>query len=112
MTDFRPAERRKERRYIVCGVQSLIDGRPCQIVDISRSGVRLLLPHGVEGDDRPHDIDFRIDGDDGPLSYRVVGRVVRRNEIAAVFRYEPPCDGWEDILRAFDTFEMTRLSAF
>jgi hypothetical protein len=111
MTDLRPAERRKERRYIVCGVESWIDGRPSQIIDISRSGVRLLLPPGFAIDNRRYDVVFDIPEDGAVHPYRVTGRLVRFTDIYVVLTYDPPCAHWEALLLSLDTFEMTRLGA-
>ena len=39
-------ERRKEPRHVVVGIEAALNGVPCAIIDISRSGVRLVRPAG------------------------------------------------------------------
>ncbi len=111
MTDCRPAERRKERRYIVCGVDCWIDGRPTHIVDISRSGVRMLLPPALTIEDRPYDIVFNVPESGQMRSFRVSAQPLRHTEHYVVLTYAPPCAEWEALLLSLDTFELTRLSA-
>lgn len=111
MTNTRSAERRKERRFIVCGVDCWVDGRPGQIIDISCTGVRLLRPPAFAIDDGPSEIVFGLPENGSVHNYRVVGRHVRHTDIYVVFAYEPPCPQWETMLMALDTFEMTRLGA-
>lgn len=111
MTEMGAAERRKERRYIVCGMRASIDGRPSQIVDISRSGVRLLLPPGFVRHDGDYDVVFELPEGGDAGRYRVSGSLVRSTDIYVVFTYEPPTVDWEQRLIGLDTFEMTRLSA-
>jgi hypothetical protein len=101
------AERRKERRYIVVGIAATADGQACSIVDISPTAVRLVRPGGVPLA-RTYTVVFAIEG--GSLrTYTVPATLIRNTETCFVLKYDPPVASWEDILRAMDTFEQTRL---
>jgi hypothetical protein len=105
------AERRKEPRHVVIDVEVMVDDRPCTIVDISRSGVRLLRQFGSHPAAVTAKIVFTL-ADDGPAlkrSFQVVGRLVRASDVELVYVYAPPCPDWEALLRRRDTFAQTEL---
>lgn len=117
------ADRRKEPRHVVVGFEATINGVPSAIVDISKTGVRLLRPEGCTlaaslGADRgsgtdafPVEIVFALAGRSASSgrSYRVRGEIVRSTPGEIVCRYEPPIPRWEAVLRSFDTFAQTKL---
>ncbi len=106
-------ERRKETRYVVIGVEAVLSGTPCTIVDISSSAVRLLKPEGTKVEETA-EIVFRLKalGRGRGRSCRVQASLVRQTELELIYRYPLPCERWEHLLRARDTFIQTRLTAF
>ena len=104
-------ERRKERRYVVVGMDVLLDGQVCPILDISRSAVRVLKPATLPPIDQPVSLILRRQtrarrhGD----AYAVVGRFVRATPMDITFGYDPPRPNWEAIIRRHDTFKRTHL---
>lgn len=106
-------ERRKEERYVVVGIEALLDGLPCPIVDISRSAVRLLKP-GSGRVEPTADLVFRLKapGRGRERCYRVAASLVRSTDVEMIYGYVPPCERWENMLRDRDTFIQTRLTAF
>jgi hypothetical protein len=110
MTSLRRAERRRERRYIVCGVECTIDGQPSHIIDVSRTAARLVRPPTLSVSDRAYTLTFRLPEVDGDsVTYRVTARFIRQTDTCIVLGFEPPCAHWETLLHVLDTFEMTRL---
>lgn len=104
-------ERRKERRYIVVGMDASLGGEACPIIDISRSAVRLLKAPSLPSRDRPVDIVLRVQGRK-PGTFReftVNGSFIRETHVDVVFGYEAPTKQWESTLRAHDTFKLTHL---
>jgi len=102
-------ERRKEVRHIVVGIEAHIDGAIWPIVDISRSGVRLLKPLGYDRGAGVVEIEFVL------LARRhrtvtVTGHWLRDSRFDIVFRYTPPTSCWERTLRSLDSFAQTALS--
>lgn len=105
------SERRKEPRHVVVGIDAVVHGAPCAIIDISSSGVRLLRPAGFDAAAAVL-IDFTLArcGRLKERSVRVEGLLVRATAIDVTYRYEPPLPQWEALLRAHDTFAQTALS--
>lgn len=103
------SDRRTEPRYVVVGLEVAVDGRPCSIIDISRSGVRVSRPAGYCASREPTPIVFTVGDLASPLAYSVSGTLVRQSPFDIVFRYAPPCDDWERLLKSLDTFECTQL---
>ena len=113
------ADRRKEPRHVVVGIEATLNGAPSAIVDISKSGVRLLRPEGcslaassgADFDKDPVEIVFTLAGRGASSgrSYHVRGEIVRSTPGEIVCRYEPPIPRWEAVLRSFDTFAQTKL---
>ena len=96
---------------MVIGIEAVVNGAPCAIIDISRSGARLLRPAGFNAD-KAVLIDFTL-ARCGRLKGRslcVEGLLVRATTIDMTYRYEPPLPRWEALLRAHDTFAQTALS--
>lgn len=104
-------ERRKERRYIVVGMDVCLGGKIYPIIDISRSAVRLLKSRANPTYALQADIVLRVEGRTRSIhrEYTVRGWFIRGTNIDAVFGYEPPTKQWEATLRAHDTFNQTRL---
>jgi hypothetical protein len=104
-------ERRKEARHVVIGIDATLNGTPSVIVDISRSGVRLVRPADFAADDFAL-IDFTVKepGRSKPRTFRVEARLVRATAIDVSYVYAPPLRRWEAMLRAHDTFAQTALT--
>lgn len=104
-------ERRKEHRHVVVGIGATLNGTPSAIVDISRSGVRLVRPADFVPDELAV-IEFSVDepGRSKPRSLRVEARLVRATVIDVSYVYAPPLRRWELMLRAHDTFAQTALT--
>ena len=104
-------ERRMEPRHVVVGIDATLNGIPSAIVDISRSGVRLVRPAEFVADDFAL-IDFSLKepGRSKPRSFRVEARLVRATAIDVSYIYAPPLRRWEAMLRAHDTFAQTALT--
>jgi hypothetical protein len=104
-------ERRKQRRYIVVGMEASVEGEACPILDISLSAVRVLRSSRTEFRGQQLEIVIRVKGRRSQTSreYRVTGRVIRSTELDVVFDYDPPTRQWEATLRAHDTFHHTLL---
>jgi hypothetical protein len=104
-------ERRKEPRHVVIGIGATLNGTPSAIVDISRSGVRLVRPADFAADDIAV-IEFSVEepGRSKPRSFRVEARLVRATAIDVSYIYAPPLRRWEAMLRAHDTFAQTALT--
>jgi|APTNR8051073442_1049403.scaffolds.fasta_scaffold05836_4 hypothetical protein len=109
---MKAGERRKEARYVVIGIEAVLNGAPCTIVDISSSAVRLLKPEGASAE-ATADIAFtmKAQGRFRRRSFRVLATLVRSNEIELIYRYSPPNQQWEEMLRAHDTFVLTQLTS-
>jgi hypothetical protein len=105
-------ERRKEPRHVVVGIDATLNGATCAIIDISRTGVRLLRPPVFESTEQPVVIDFTLlrTGRSRARAFRVEGRLVRATAIDVTYAYAPPIPQWESLLRARDTFMQTALS--
>jgi hypothetical protein len=105
------ADRRKEPRYVVIGMQATLQGRPCTIVDISRTGVRLLRPAGELPDQDRADIVFALPPGRRlrERSFAVEGRLLRSTALELVYVYQPPRPHWGMVLRCLDTFAQTEL---
>lgn len=106
------ADRRKEARYVVVGIEALLDGTPWPIIDISRSAVRLLKPAGAPVN-ASAEIVFRLKamGRGRAHSYPVAASLIRATDLELIYGYPLPCARWEERLRARDTFLQTRLTA-
>lgn len=104
-------ERRKELRHVVIGIEARINDVPSTIIDISRSGVRLVRPANFVAPEVVF-IDFTLDRDgrSKKRSFRVEGRLVRATVIDVTYVYAPPVRRWEAMLRAHDTFAQTALT--
>jgi len=104
-------DRRKEHRHVVVGIDARLNDRPSAIVDISRSGVRLVRP----ADFVPAElavIDFSVNEPrrSKPRLVRVEAHLVRATAIDVSYAYAPPLRRWEAMLRAHDTFAQTALT--
>jgi hypothetical protein len=112
MPQFAPhpsSDRRTEPRFVTVGLDVAIEGRPCSIIDISRSGVRVTRPAGYFASREPTPIVFTLGDLACPLAYAVSGTLVRQSPFDIVFRYAAPCDDWERLLKSLDTFACTQL---
>lgn len=107
-------ERRREFRYRPVGIEARIDGVAAAIVDVSRSAVRVLRSPETTGAAERVEIEFlvRARRRRPPRSWRVAGHIVRCGVLDVTYRYEPPSDQWERVLRAHDSFEQTKLAPF
>jgi hypothetical protein len=105
----RASDRRTEPRFVVVGLEVAVEGRTCSIIDISRSGVRVSRPAGYLASREPTPIIFTLGDLACPLSYAVSGTLVRQSPFEIVYRYVPPCDDWEKMLKSLDTFACTQL---
>lgn len=96
---------------MVIGIDAAVDGQPCTIVDISRSGVRLLRHAPAPPAADTVQIDFTMPPDRrfSQRSFSVIGRLVRTSEMELVYAYIPPCPDWTELLRLCDTFAQTEL---
>jgi hypothetical protein len=104
-------ERRREDRYVVVGMDATLDGVPCTIVDISRSGVRLLRPAGMMSKPDRAVIVFTTGQGRRPTQiFEVEGRLVRASDLELIYAYQPPHLRWASLLRSLDTFRQTALS--
>lgn len=103
------SERRHQRRYVVAELEATINDLPCSIVDISRTGVRLTRPANLDVGNDDVTICFRTEAGPLPGDYTVTGTFVRSTPMDVVYRYAPPTPRWESLLRALDTFHLTRL---
>jgi hypothetical protein len=103
-------ERRKEPRHVVVGIEAALNGVPSAIIDISRSGVRLIRPTGFIVEDAAV-IDFTLArrGRTQKRCFRVEGRLVRATAIDVTYTYDPPLRQWAAMLHARDTFVQTAL---
>lgn len=104
-------ERRKEHRHVVVGMGATLNGTPSAIVDISRSGVRLVRPADfVPAEFAVIDFSVREPRRSTPRLIRVEARLVRATAIDISYVYAPPLRRWESMLRAHDTFAQTALT--
>lgn len=96
---------------MVVGINAVVNGAPCPIIDISCSGVRFLRPAGLDAAATAL-IEFTLArcGRRQGRSVRVEGVLVRTTALDATYRYQPPLPQWEALLRAHDTFAQTALS--
>lgn len=95
-------DRRKERRFIVSGMQGYVDDIPCAILDISASGVRLLIPDERLPEAETFRLVFEYEADGDIVREEVVGELVRQTDLFFVLSYIPPRDGWEETVRSMD----------
>lgn len=102
-------ERRKEQRYIVIEMTLTLDGEPAAILDISRSAVRVVRPDGFVERDAPYALVFETGEGRRRRTFPVAARLVRASHVDAVFEYAPPSRRWNAMLRARDTFQLSRL---
>ena len=95
---------------MVVGIEAALNGVSSAIIDISRSGVRLVRPAGFPTDGVVT-IDFALApcGRSKKRCFRVEGRLVRATAIDVTYTYDPPLRQWAAMLRARDTFMQTAL---
>lgn len=105
------AERRKETRHVVVGMEATLDGVATTIVDISQTGVRLLRAGGTPSEPSRARIVFTVAGGRRrKQSHEVEGRLVRTTALELIYQYTPPHSRWASLLRSLDTFKQTALS--
>lgn len=107
------AERRREPRYVVIGMEATIDGVACTIIDISRTGVRLLRPSMMAGQPAAAELSITLPTGRRRLkhtTYVVPARLVRSTPLELVYHYTPPRPHWSAMLRLLDTFAQSALT--
>lgn len=83
-------------------MQGYVNGIPCAILDISASGVRLLIPDEPLPQTETYRLVFEYEADGDIVREEVVGQLVRRTDLFFVLTYEPPREGWEETVRSMD----------
>jgi hypothetical protein len=107
------ADRRKEARYVVIGIDATLNGMQCTIVDISASAVRLLRPDDLGTPVPNGQIVFRLAPQDSyrRRTFRVSASLLRWTDLELIYSYPLPSKQWETMLQAHDTFLQTQLTA-
>jgi len=95
-------ERRKESRFIVSGMQGYVNNIPCTILDISASGVRLLIPDEPLPQAKTYRLVFEYEVEGDIVREEVEGELVRQTELFFVLSYKLPREGWEETVRSMD----------
>ena len=89
--------------FIVSGMEGYVGGVPCAILDISASGVRLLIPdQGLPSDQTTFDVTFKYESHGELISTETVGTLVRQTDLFFVLSYSVPQSNWEDTIRSLD----------
>lgn len=98
------ANRRKEERIVVEGLDAFVDGFPCEIIDIAPTAVRLVRPDLAPLIPERIVLTLRSHGGAPPLDVAAKAYMIRENWDYIVVGYEKPMQGWTDWIRRYDAF--------
>ncbi|TVQ28978.1 MAG: hypothetical protein EA356_17835 [Geminicoccaceae bacterium] len=99
-------DRRREQRYVVDGLNVMLDGRPCAVLDVSSTHLRL-----VRTTTRPEvHLRFQSDPELPHVDFQCTGRLARSGACDAVYAYAAPSRNWPSMLARFDSFRNVHIA--
>jgi len=100
-------ERRRDRRYIVEGLELTVDGRRAEILDLSPRSVRLRFD-AVDAARRVARLAFTSTHPGWAGVYTTEGRLVRADPVNCIYAVTPPHDAWADLVCDHNAFALDR----